>query len=52
MGLGDVEIVDKTSWHVDGFDLLEAPHDTRQFIRALDGPGHQPVAVIRDNLTL
>jgi transposase len=37
-----------------GFDLLEGAYDTRQFIRELDGLGHQlghqPVTVIWDNL--
>ena len=37
-----------------GFDLLEGAYDTRQFIRVLDGLGHQlghqPVTVIWDNL--
>jgi hypothetical protein len=39
---------------LDGFDLLEGAYDTRQFIRVLDGLGHQlghqPVTVIWDNL--
>jgi hypothetical protein len=38
-----------------GFDLLEGAYDTRQFIRVLDGLGHQlghqPVTVIWDNLS-
>jgi hypothetical protein len=37
-----------------GFDLLEGAYDTRQFIRVLDGLGHQlghqPMTVIWDNL--
>jgi transposase len=33
-----------------GFDLLEGAYDTRQFIRMLDGLGHQPVTVIWDSL--
>jgi len=37
-----------------GFDLLEGAYDTRQFIRVLDGLGHQlghqPTTVIWDNL--
>jgi transposase len=47
---GDAEQV--AAWM--GFDLLEGAHDTRAFIRVLDGLGHQlghrPVTVLWDNL--